>query len=876
MKHIKKVISILTFVAFLYNTTLYAAAFHQPDFKDDLRPHLIFDADILTYEKYGDNLTEKIRKETKASIEKKLEWYREARKYYTLYSERDPGSNARILSKLYELSRVVMESIALEAGFEHVTENPEDVLLIAKRKEIKSYLLNKMRESNKDIYKIIKKAESPEAARKALISYLDGRREALFSDAKDSDFSGLADNERSIIYGIINSFQRMLQPYFINAVNDALKKEDNKAQDYSMIEFLWQLDHSESGNLESLLKKTETGFFYELIHLFTRLKGDIRGRFAKDVNVSIVMGMANKMEGNSAAELRDVALDFLSISVDNAVIEIDHGLSPSPIEKYEKNKERILKALNATESDWNDYKWHTRHVLRTRADLEKIGTKLTYGEKKAIDALNENKRIFSITPHHMALMDQDMFFSNLAMRRQVMPEEEHLMWELLASSDVMREKDTSPTSRIVRRYAKICIINVIDSCFQDCRYCQRARLQKLGDATVVSTSDIESAIEYVRGNKAITQVLITGGDPLKMSTKRIEWILKELCSIKHVATIRIGTRALVVLPQRFDDGLLGVLEKYNKIKPIRIVTHFEHSREVTPYTREAVRKIKKLGINILNQQVFNRYVSSRYVAPALNMALVDIGIRPYYIFFPKPKKEQRAYFTPIARLLQMWQEEMRVLPGINRTGQIVFNVPAKGKMQLIDAAAYKLIGILPNGQRAYAFSSWYYGLLKDPKPYIHFDVSIVEYLEHMESEMGEDPGDYASIWDYGYGGSTLGFLYTIARLRDAGRIGTKITRPQIAKHRMKDKNGAKFSYSTVWKEFEDANSLGFIRKLKEKDGKILRDKNGVAYEIVSGITKRQLDSLDEAIRKELRKGRIRKEKIISIREKITKAISTFI
>jgi lysine 2,3-aminomutase len=828
------------------------------------------------YEQYGDSFVSKIRNES-AGVEQILEWYEKAREYYTIYSEGYPDSNVRIIGKLHELAGLVIESLAKTADSEAAIRNVKALEMPAREaKEDKLLLINRMWESNGKIYKIIKEAENAETARKKLISYLNEKRDTLFSGEKNGPYSDLADNEKLIIYGIINSFQSMLQPYFIDLVNKALKREHNNAPEYSIIEYLWQLAHSGQGKTGDLLEKTDISFFYEFIHMFRRLDGDMQDRFAKNADLGIVMDMANKMQGAAAARIREPILDFLSFSADTAFLGIDSGLSPELVREYEKNKKYILKVFNGTEADWNNWKWQARHIVRNRADMEKMGVKLTPGEGNAIDALNQNKRIFSITPHHIALMSQNPSLRDLAIRRQVMPEEEHLVWELIASSDVMRENDTSPADRVVRRYAKICVLNVVDSCFQDCRYCQRAQLQKLGDATTVSSNDIKAGIEYIRGNKAITQVLVTGGDPLKMSTGKIDWILGELCSIKHVDGIRIGTRAFAVLPQRFDDELLKVLEKYHKRKPITLVTHFEHPREVTPYTREAVQKVKKLGIEILNQQVFTRYVSSRHIASALNMSLVDIGIRPYYIFFPKPKKEQRAYFVPIARILQMWREEMRLLPGIGRTGQIVFNVPGKGKMQLIDGTGYRLIGILPDGQRAYLFSSWYYGLLKDPAPYVHFDIPILEYLTTMRSEMGESPEDYASIWDYGYGGSVLGFMHTIARLRYEDKIENTITIAEINKFRIKDKSGAKFSYSTVWREFYDAEKLGLIRKLKKADGAVVRRKGSIVYEIIAELTKGQLRDLaeDEAIIEALKRGRIREEEAQKIINKITSVITS--
>lgn len=177
-----------------------------------------------------------------------------------------------------------------------------------------------------------------------------------------------------------------------------------------------------------------------------------------------------------------------------------------------------------------------------------------------------------------------------------------------------------------------------------------------------------------------------------------------------------------------------------------IVTHFEHPAEITPDSLESINKIKKMGINIYNQQVFTYYNSKKFESCLLRKTLKKSGIDPYYTFNTKGKDETIDYRVPIARIEQERKEEARLLPGITRTDEPVFNVPRLGKSPLSAWQDHEIIMILGNGRRVYRFYPWE-SKQALVEPYNYIDVSIYDYLKRLKDE-GENVDEYSSIWYY--------------------------------------------------------------------------------------------------------------------------------
>ncbi|MFA6414004.1 MAG: KamA family radical SAM protein, partial [Syntrophales bacterium] len=315
--------------------------------------------------------------------------------------------------------------------------------------------------------------------------------------------------------------------------------------------------------------------------------------------------------------------------------------------------------------------------------------------------------------------------------------------------DFMGEKSTSPIDGITRRYPEIVILKPFNACPQICVYCQRNwEIKSIDDEVQMSREKIQEAISWIAEHDSITEVLVTGGDPLTLKNDYLDALLGEIAKIKHVERIRIGTRTPVTLPFRIDNGFLQVLEKYHEWgkREIAIVTHFEHPTEMTADALDSIKKIKKLGINVYNQQVFTYYNSRKFETCLLRKVLKVSGVDPYYSFSTKGKDETADFRVPIARIEQERAEEARLLPGLVRTDEPVFNLPRLGKSQLKAWQDHEVIMIHPDGRRVYRFYSWEVRLVT-ALDYLYTDIPIYDYLKRLDED-GENVADYSTIWYY--------------------------------------------------------------------------------------------------------------------------------
>ncbi|MBL7205496.1 MAG: KamA family radical SAM protein [Desulfobacteraceae bacterium] len=515
---------------------------------------------------------------------------------------------------------------------------------------------------------------------------------------------------------------------------------------HSFLKYLDDLLHAES--LREI-EKPRPDFFAELDHL-------LKGIMGKTGIYSEKSPAFTRHEGRRAARLRSADLSRMCRGAEQLINQYPCGLDHETIRRRKTNKSRILEYFGAARPDWEDWKWHTRHIIRGVKTLSAL-IKLTDEEYQAVKFARENRIPFGITPYYLSLMDYTPGRErDYAVRAQVIPPLDYVtkMKELRdnkePSMDFMLERDTSPIEGITRRYPMIVILKPILTCPQICVYCQRN--WEIEDVyspnAALSNEKMEKAIQWIADTPEIKEVLITGGDPLLLSNAIIEKILARLSRIGHVERIRIGTRIPVTLPQRITDSLVGAINRFHTPgkREIAVVTHFEHLYEITPQAMEAVQKFRRSGMEVYNQLVYTTYNSRKFEAAALRLKLRLIGVAPYYTFNTKGKEETDDYRVPIPRLLQEQQEEARLLPGTVRTDEIVFNVPGLGKNYLRAMQHRDFISVLPDGRRVYEFHPWEKKLhLADT--YIYTDVSIYNYLKRLKA-LGEDTSQYKTIWYY--------------------------------------------------------------------------------------------------------------------------------
>jgi lysine 2,3-aminomutase len=491
-------------------------------------------------------------------------------------------------------------------------------------------------------------------------------------------------------------------------------------------------------------------FWAEIIHI-------CRGAYGRSaIYKKLKKQKVDLLEGREAAIERSKKLDEMWKEVCLRTELYPHGLQQEIINRRHTNRQRIIEVLGASVDQWNDWHWQLQHVAKELQQVERLVT-LSNEERECIGMANKAGLPFGVTPYYMSLMDNTTDRSaDHAVRAQVFPERNYVKQmsahrgEREYAFDFMLERDTSPIELITRRYATIVIFKPYNTCPQICVYCQRNwEIDDVLDHRAMADSEtIKRAIDWIRDHPAITEVLMTGGDPLVLSNDRLGELLKQLADIDHIQRIRIGSRIPVTLPMRITEDLTEMLASFRTPgrREVALVTHVEHAYEVTPEMVEAVDRLKRRGISVYNQMVFNFENSRRFEAALLRKILRLAGIDPYYTFNMKGKEETERLHVPMARLLQEQKEEARLFSGLERTDEAVYNVPRLGKNYLRAAQHRDLIGILPDGRRVYEFHPWEKQMMLQ-EIFVMPDVPILSYLEKLDA-CGEDPLDYESIWYY--------------------------------------------------------------------------------------------------------------------------------
>ena len=480
----------------------------------------------------------------------------------------------------------------------------------------------------------------------------------------------------------------------------------------------------------------------------------IEGKSRLHENALLSFTKSGDLKGRDAALVRSDQLDLLNQNIAEKISRLDSGLDQKQVTKRAANKKRILSFTGSNSKNWNDWHWHLKNIARDEKQMTGYAN-LSEQEIENIKTVKSKGIPFGVTPYYASLFDNEGTLEDRSIRAQVLFPENYIDSFQTGGNedyikDFMLENDTSPIDLITRRYPGIVILKPYNSCPQICVYCQRNWEIKspLEKGAMAGQSQLDDAIRWIGDHDAISEVLVTGGDPLVLSDAKLKNILKALSSIDHIQRIRIGSRTPVTLPMRFTDRLCDILASFRipGKREIAIVTHIQHPLEVTPEMVKAVENIKLRGISVYNQLVFTFYISRRFEAARLRSLIKLCGVDPYYSFYPKGKLETTDYRVPIARMLQEQKEESRLMPGLSRTDEPVYNVPGLGKNYLNAWQQRDLISIRRDGSRAYEFHPWE-KKIADQKTYVGDDVPILEYLKRLE-EIGETSTDYESIWYY--------------------------------------------------------------------------------------------------------------------------------
>jgi lysine 2,3-aminomutase len=283
-----------------------------------------------------------------------------------------------------------------------------------------------------------------------------------------------------------------------------------------------------------------------------------------------------------------------------------------------------LRKADVDPADWNDWRWQARNMITSAEGFAELVT-LTEDERAGIAASPGLFRM-GATPYYTNLMDPE--HPACPIRRQAIPSLRELDFAPDELRDPLGEDARNPAPCVVHKYPDRVLFLVVDRCAIYCRHCNRRRL--VGGEDPPASAEIEAGLDYIARTPSIRDVLLSGGDPLLLGTRKLDHVLGRLRAIPHVEIVRIGTRLPVVLPMRIDDELCAMLRKHH---PLYVNTHFNHPKEITPEARAACERLVDHGVPVGNQTVLLRGINSSVrCMRALMRALLRMRVRPYYLF----------------------------------------------------------------------------------------------------------------------------------------------------------------------------------------------------------------------------------------------------
>ncbi len=310
--------------------------------------------------------------------------------------------------------------------------------------------------------------------------------------------------------------------------------------------------------------------------------------------------------------------------------------------------------------------------------LEQI-PQLSQGEINRLEEVND-KFVFRTNDYYQSLIDWDD--PEDPIRRIVMPDVQELdEWGQLDASD---EESYTVAKGLEHKYDSTALLLVNEVCAAYCRFCFRKRL--FMDENEEVTKDVSEGLEYIRTHKEISNVLLTGGDPLIMSTSKLEPIIQKIREVDHVNIIRIGTKIPAFNPMRIynDPSLEAMFRKYSTPeKRIYVMAHFNHPRELTPEAVRGINFLLNAGAIVVNQTPMIAGVNDDpdVLAEMFNK-LSYIGVPPYYVFQCRPTLGNRIYVTPIEEAFEIFETARTRCSGLAKRARFVMS-HATGKIEVV-------------------------------------------------------------------------------------------------------------------------------------------------------------------------------------------------
>ncbi len=293
--------------------------------------------------------------------------------------------------------------------------------------------------------------------------------------------------------------------------------------------------------------------------------------------------------------------------------------------------------------DWEDWHWQIKHRIRTREELSQV-VKLSSDEEQGLKKAS-GRLSLAITPYFASLMDPED--PTCPIRRQAVPVAAEYAVSPHEMVDPCAEDRDSPAPHLVHRYPDRVLLLATEHCAMYCRHCTRRRLVGEGEKEEAhGAGRFDAAIEYIRSNKKVRDVLISGGDPLTLEDDVLDELLGKIRAISHVEFVRLGTRVPVTLPQRITENLTAILKRHS---PIWMSVHFNHPKEITKRCKIACDMLADAGVPLGSQTVLLKGINDRpYIMKKLMQELLQIRVRPYYIYQCDPVRGTQHFRAPVS------------------------------------------------------------------------------------------------------------------------------------------------------------------------------------------------------------------------------------
>lgn len=234
------------------------------------------------------------------------------------------------------------------------------------------------------------------------------------------------------------------------------------------------------------------------------------------------------------------------------------------------------------------------------------------------------------------------------------------------------------------KYTSVAVVLTTPCCGGYCRFCFRKRIHMKGNQEMVR--DLNKVIDYIRAHREISEVLLTGGDPLVLSTDRLDKMVSRFWEIPHIRIVRIGTKMPAFNPYRIldDPALLAMFKKCSSRKRrIYIMSHFNHPRELTDPAIESVTLLMKAGATVANQTPLIRGVNDTpEILVELFQKLSVIGVPPYYVFQCRPAVGNKPYVVPIEEGYRIFETAKSHCSGLSKRARFVMS-HSLGKIEVI-------------------------------------------------------------------------------------------------------------------------------------------------------------------------------------------------